>query len=139
MLRAGRSGIRIPAGATDFFLFSKTSDRLLGPPSLPVNRRRGSGRMLMLTTNLHLSPRLRMSGVIPPLSLYTFIAWIRTYFKFYILCLSCYSNAVLRIENLKSVLLIQLINVSVRTICILTCLNLRIFSSCHVKNCTEFI
>lgn len=35
-----------------------------------------SGRGLKLCINLHLDPRLRISGVIPLFSLYAFMAWI---------------------------------------------------------------
>ena len=63
-LRAGRSGVR--------------PDRLWGPHSLLFNACRGScpsGRWVMLTTYLHLAPRLRMSRAIPPLPLYAFMPW----------------------------------------------------------------
>jgi hypothetical protein len=64
-------------------LFSspKRLDRLWGPSSLLINGYRGalsweqSCRGFMLTTHLHLLPRLWMSGVIPTRLLYTCIAW----------------------------------------------------------------
>jgi hypothetical protein len=37
-----------------------------------------SGRGVKLTTYLHIVPRLRMTGAIPLLPLYAFMAWLRT-------------------------------------------------------------
>jgi hypothetical protein len=67
MLRAERSGIRIPVGRGMKCLSSLTlSDRLCGPQSLLFRGNRGcSGRGVKLATHLHLLPRLRMSGAIP--------------------------------------------------------------------------
>ena len=39
---------------------------------------------MMLATYLHLVPRLRMSGAIPPLPVFAFMAWTRTILLFYI-------------------------------------------------------
>jgi hypothetical protein len=48
-----------------------------------------SGRGVKLTTHFHLVPRLRVSGAIPPLLQYTFMAWCsvkaQNNFTFYIL------------------------------------------------------
>ena len=71
-LRAGQSGIRIPAGVSDF-LYSKMSKPALGPTQPRTKRVSGdhpeaeSGRGVRLTSHLHLVPRLRLSGVIPAL------------------------------------------------------------------------
>jgi len=68
----------------------------MGPTQPPIQWVRGgalswgqSGRGVQLTTHLHLEPRSRMSGAIPPLPQYVFIEWclVRqkgnfTYFKF---------------------------------------------------------
>jgi hypothetical protein len=58
------------------FLPSKISGLALGPHSLQFSRYRGSflrlrrpGRGMMLTPHLHLAPRLRMSGITPPLTI----------------------------------------------------------------------
>ena len=60
------------------------------PPSLLVNRQSGSfpvlsGLGMMLPTDLHLVPRLRMGGAIPLLPLCAFMARIGTTFGFYLL------------------------------------------------------
>jgi hypothetical protein len=64
---AGRSGVRIPIG-------TKSTVWLQGPPSLLFIGYRGSlfGGGVKLTIHLHLVPRLRMSGVVPLLPLYTY-------------------------------------------------------------------
>jgi len=51
--------------------------------------RRYSGGSLMLTTHIHLVPKLGMKGAIRSLPLYTFRAWGRTLI-FYFYCCCCY-------------------------------------------------
>jgi hypothetical protein len=64
---------------TDFLSSLLRPDRLWGPPSLLY-----SGYRLLfpwgvkLTTYLHVVPRLRMRGAIPPLPQYVFIAYVST-------------------------------------------------------------
>ena len=60
------------------------------PPSLLVNRHSGSfpvssGLGVMLATDLHLVPRLRMGGATPLLPLCDFMARTGTTFAFYLL------------------------------------------------------
>ena len=79
-LQAGRSGLRIQAGARCFSLFPKHPNRLWGPANLLSNScqsmfRRSSGKVGKLTTQLHLAPMLRMSGAVPLLALCAFMAW----------------------------------------------------------------
>jgi len=84
-LRAGQSGIRIPAATRDFFFLSpKPSGPVLGPNQPLFN---GYGfsflgwncRCVELTTNLYLLPRLRMCGAVPLLPLFAFVSWTGTY------------------------------------------------------------
>ena len=69
-LRAGRSGIGISAGVSDF-RYSKMSKPALGSIQPRIKRVLGdpseaeSGRGVRLTTQLHLVPRLRLNGAIP--------------------------------------------------------------------------
>jgi hypothetical protein len=49
----------------------------------------------MLTTHLHLVPRLRMSGAIPLLPLYDFMAWTETKFPYLLIFEMGYRNNVL--------------------------------------------
>ena len=69
-LVAGRSGVWIMVGASKLFACLKCPDRLSGPTSLLFSGYHGlfpqgeSGRGVMLTTNLHLAPRLRTSGAV---------------------------------------------------------------------------
>jgi hypothetical protein len=63
-----------------FFLPPKRPDLLWVHPALnsmhtAILSQRKNGRGVKLTTDLHLVPRLRMSGAIPLLSLHAFIAW----------------------------------------------------------------
>jgi hypothetical protein len=77
-LRTRRSGVRIPVGGKRFFSFTKRPDRLWGQISFLFNvffSLGWSGRGVKLTRRLHLLQRLRMSGVMPLLSLFAFMAW----------------------------------------------------------------
>jgi hypothetical protein len=63
----------------------------VGPTQPPIQWVRGSlslgqsGRGVKLTTHLHLVPRSRMRGSIPPLSQYVFMAWclVKHRYNFY--------------------------------------------------------
>ena len=64
---------------SQIFIFYKSLNWLWGPPGLifswfRVLSREQSGRDVMLTAHLHLAPRLRVSGAIPLLPLYAFMA-----------------------------------------------------------------
>jgi hypothetical protein len=79
-LRAGRSKVRIQAGAKDFSLFRNThtvSRTYPAPCSMVVEVPSPvwHGRTVKLTTFLHLAPRIRMSGAIYLLHPYAFVAW----------------------------------------------------------------
>ena len=67
-LQAARPRYRgsIPGRGNRFLISPKHPDRIWGPPSL-IFRQVQSGRGVRLTTNLQITPRIRMSGVIPPL------------------------------------------------------------------------
>jgi hypothetical protein len=72
----GRSGVRISVGE-QFFFFSKNkvvTDSGAHSASCSANTVFGGRsvgvRVLKLTTHLHLVPRLRMSGVLPPVCPY---------------------------------------------------------------------
>jgi hypothetical protein len=73
------SGVRIPGEARDF-LFSKTVQTVY--EAHPVSQTVGSGVIcrgriglgVRLTTHLHLVPRLRMTAIIPPFPLHSFLA-----------------------------------------------------------------
>jgi hypothetical protein len=72
---AGRSGVLIPVGAEDFS--HRKNQDLWGPLSkLFSGYEASSGRALQLTAYVHPLPGLGMSGVVPLLSLYEFMAWI---------------------------------------------------------------
>jgi hypothetical protein len=78
-LRAGWLEVRVPVGSAN--LSPQRPDRLWGTPSLLSNgsqglfRWGGSGRGVKLIPHLHLVPRSRMCGVIPPLHQYAFMTW----------------------------------------------------------------
>ena len=76
-LQAGQSEVRTPAGIRYFYLLQNVQ---YDPPSLLFNgygcsfpgvQRPGE----MLTTRLHLLPKLRMSGAVPLFHLHGFMAW----------------------------------------------------------------
>jgi hypothetical protein len=75
------SRIRFPAGSGNFSLHHRVQNGSgAHPASCPVGTRgypwRLSGRRgVKLTTNLHLVPRSRIRGAVPPLSHYAFMAW----------------------------------------------------------------
>jgi hypothetical protein len=74
-LRAGQSGVRILVGKRVFLLF-KTFWPALGPTQPPTQLVPGFfPRGAKLTTHLDLVLRLRMSGAVPHLPLYAFMAW----------------------------------------------------------------
>jgi hypothetical protein len=72
-----RSGVRIPVGVRN--CFAKFPGRLWGPTQPPIQCFRGYFPALRgrrhKTTHIHLSPGLELSGAIPLLPLYAFIAW----------------------------------------------------------------
>jgi len=72
-LLAGRSGIRIPAGSRNFSLLQ------IIPAYCSVDTEGfspggKSGRDVRLTSHIRLVPGLRMSGAVPPLPIYAFMA-----------------------------------------------------------------
>ena len=68
MLRAGRSGVRVPVWARDF-LFFKTPSLAVGPNQPTIQLVPiffpGDDRSVKLISHLYPAPRLRMGGVIP--------------------------------------------------------------------------
>jgi hypothetical protein len=75
--RVGRSGVRIPTGAK-YFVLSKTAKLALcatqssiqyAPEFFPGEKQ----QRVMVTTDLNLAPRLRMSGAVHLLPLYVFM------------------------------------------------------------------
>jgi hypothetical protein len=76
-LQAGWLGIWVLARAGNF-LFTTTSTLALGPTQPPIQwvpEALSLGQVMKLTTHLHLAPRSRICGAIPPLPQYAFIAW----------------------------------------------------------------
>jgi hypothetical protein len=65
----------------EIFLFTTTSIPAVGPTKPPIQWVAGDLSLgvkqpgVRLTTHLHLVPRSRMRGAIPPLSQYAFMAW----------------------------------------------------------------
>ena len=81
-LQAGQFGVRTAAGVTDIFTLHKCPDWHPGPKQPPFHL---APRVLFPAikrpgheANLHLVRRLRMSGAVPHLPLYTFMVCIRT-------------------------------------------------------------
>jgi hypothetical protein len=75
-LRAGRSsGVRFPTGAGNFSLHHLVQNSS-GATQPPIEWVRGAVYLgVKLTTHLHLVPRSRIRGAIPPLPQYVFMAW----------------------------------------------------------------
>jgi len=88
-LRAGRCGVRIPAGARDLSLLVMLQTGC-GPTSLPfqwVQRffsGMWSGQIFISITHLHLVLSLKISVDVPPLSQYVFVVWTRTNLHFFL-------------------------------------------------------
>jgi hypothetical protein len=79
-IRAGRSAVRIPAGAIDSFLLQNVQTSCRAHPASyliisGVPWRRQSGRRVKLTNHLHLASRLKMYEAIPS---HAFTAWAGT-------------------------------------------------------------
>ena len=86
-LRAGQSGVRIPLGSMNIYLFSSTQTGSMAHTDSystvnDVLSRRQDGRDVKLTAHLHLELRLRMSGAISLLPLYAFTEWRGIVFLF---------------------------------------------------------
>ena len=62
----------------DVFFFSKCPDRLWGPLRLVFQGYRVTSRVVKLTTHLHLTQRLGMSGTIPTPHPHPFTTWTAT-------------------------------------------------------------
>jgi hypothetical protein len=83
MQRTGRFGIRIPAKAK---YYSRLHIDHIGSEAHTASYGMGSGdlfrgkatRGVKFTTHVHLSPRLRMNGAIPPVSPCPLIVWTET-------------------------------------------------------------
>ena len=78
MLRAGKSGVRIPVEGRDFAPL-QTSRPALGSVPPPTewdgHSYRGLKRPGREVSHLHPLPRLRKCGAIPPLPIYALMAW----------------------------------------------------------------
>jgi hypothetical protein len=76
-----RFSCSIPGRGWEFFSSPPCPEQLWGPPSLLSNGYQGffplgqSSQGVKLTTHLHLVPRSQMSGAIPLLPQYIFMAW----------------------------------------------------------------
>jgi hypothetical protein len=89
-------GVEVPAGGKRFLSFPKY---VIGFGVHPASYSIGAGllsrglrdRSVKLTTNLHVGPRLRMSGVVLPLPLYAFMTlkWRTFYLVRSVLVLRC--------------------------------------------------
>jgi hypothetical protein len=72
------------------FLFTTVSKTALGPTQSPIQWVSGALSLgdVILTTHLHIVPKSRMRGAIPPLSQYVFMLWClakhRDNFTFYL-------------------------------------------------------
>jgi hypothetical protein len=105
-LRAGWSGVRVPVEAGNFPLHHRIQTGSgAHPASYPMGTRGSflggkAAGACTLTTHLHIVPRSRMRGAIPPLQ-YAFMAWCsveaqeQLYLYLYLLCTgwrlwSCY-------------------------------------------------
>jgi hypothetical protein len=91
-LRAGWSGVRVPAGGGNFSLHHRVQTcsgahqafySMGNRSSFPGDKTAG---VVKLTTYLHLVPRSRMGGAIPPITQYASIAWcsVKAQIKFYL-------------------------------------------------------
>jgi hypothetical protein len=75
-LRAGRPGFdSLQVLGRDIFLFTTASRPVLGPVESSTQLRGLGGDEVGLADRIHLVPRLRMCGAIPPLPQCVFMAW----------------------------------------------------------------
>jgi len=86
MIRCSNSGI-----GKFFFTFLKGANRFWGPRRLLFNEYRKSftgqsARGVILNTRIHLVSKLRMTGVIPPVSLHAFMDWKGTGLLYLSMC-----------------------------------------------------
>jgi hypothetical protein len=73
---AGWSGVLIPVGAGDFSYLKNHQDLWVPLTKLFSGYQASGSWGMKLTAYVHPVPRLGMSGVVPWLSLYAFMAWI---------------------------------------------------------------
>jgi hypothetical protein len=94
-VQVGRCGVRLTASKR-LFSKSKRADRPRGPPSLLFNGQQTSFLpnktvgVWSWPPNLHLEQRLRNSGTIALLAVYTFMTWTGKSLTFLILCFPLY-------------------------------------------------